>query len=81
MLERRYQQNRNDICQNVDSYREMLKMRTEILQREYYLENFEVTSAVIQYAENTGYTLYRYVIQAIHNTGDTIKTIYDTSDT
>ena len=32
---------------------------------------FEVTSAVIQYAENTGNTLYRYMIQGIYNTGDT----------
>jgi hypothetical protein len=35
------------------------------------LGKFEVTLVVIQCAENTGNTLYRYMIQAIYNTGDT----------
>jgi hypothetical protein len=35
------------------------------------LGKYEVTSVVILYAENTGNTLYRYVIQGVYNTGDT----------
>ena len=51
----------NDVCQNVDSYRDMLIQGTEILQRECYLENLKLLRLL--------YIMQR--IQAIHNTGDT----------
>jgi hypothetical protein len=48
----------------------MLKRGPEILQKRMLLGKFEVTWAVIQFAENTGSILYRqYIVQA-HDSGD-----------